>query len=143
MGGREAGMIAATVLVLLMPLMVSAAGWTDIHGRNSRGEEVIFRHSRNVTVQKQGDEEAYVQHIKATIIVVKDSRERKFEDEDCLHSYRPSGDAWLTCSSAGSSPLAGPTYHQASPQRGQLSPWHCIRNCTELSPQTMKQEPWQ
>jgi hypothetical protein len=130
-------------LILMAPLLANAAGWTDIHGENARGEKVIFKHIENVTVQKQGDEEAYVQQVKANVIVIKGKTEKKFENQDCLHSYRPDGNAWLSCSPNGSSPLAGTTYHQAPSKRGVISDWTCEQGCGASSPRIMKQDPWE
>ncbi len=133
----------AAILFVIVPTLASAAGWTDIHGENSQGEKVIFRHVRSVTIQKQGDQEAYAQHVGADIIVVKGNGKRIFDNQDCLHSYQASGNAWLSCSPDGASPLAGTTYHQSPPKEGTLSPWICVRGCNASSPPIMKQEPWE
>lgn len=130
-------MICAAWLFLLVPSLASAAGWTDMHGENSMDEKVIFRHVRTVTVQQQGNEQAYAQHVKADIIVSKDGRQKNFSGQDCLHSTRPDGSAWLSCSPDGTSPLAGTTYHQLPPARDAVSPWTCARHCKASSPRTM------
>lgn len=140
---RQMSAIRASVLVFVVPTLAVAAGWTDIYGENSLGERVVFRHVRSVTVQKQGEEQAYVQHVKADVVVSKGGAQRRFARQDCLHSTRPDGDAWLSCSAEGASPLAGTTYHQAPPKRGSLSPWICVRNCSASSPPVMKQDPWE
>ena len=120
-------------LLLAVTGLAWGAGWTDIHGDNASGERVLFRHTKSVTVQKQGDEEAYVQHVKADVIVEKDGARQQFSDQDCVHSYRPDGRAWLTCSHDGKSPLAGVTYHQRQP----AAAWVCWRQCKPDSPAVM------
>ena len=120
-------------LWLAVPCLAWGASWTDIYGDNAGGDRVLFRHTKNVTVQKQGDEEAYVQHVKADIIVEKDGARQQFSDQDCVHSYRPDGRAWLTCSPDGISPLAGVTYQQRQP----AGAWVCWRHCRPDSPAVM------
>ena len=120
-------------LLLAVTGLAWGAGWTDIHGDNASGERVLFRHTKRVTVQKQGDEEAYVQHVKADVIVEKDGARHQFADQDCVHSYRPDGRAWLTCSHDGKSPLAGVTYQQRQP----AAAWVCWRQCRPDSPAVM------
>jgi hypothetical protein len=131
-------MIRAACLALLVPTLACAAGWTDIHGDISNNEKVIFRHVQTVTVQKQGKEEAYVQHVKADIIVLKGGARQVFPAQDCLHSTRADGNAWLSCSPDGTSPLAGRTYHQSPPAKDGVSPWICTRHCNALAPLIMK-----
>lgn len=120
-------------LLLTVTGLAWGAGWTDIYGDNASGERVLFRHTKNVTVQKQGDEEAYVQHVKADITVEKEGARQQFSDQDCVHSYRPDGRAWLTCSHDGKSPLSGVTYHQRQP----AAAWVCWRQCRPDSPAVM------
>jgi hypothetical protein len=129
----EKGMKGIAWLLLAVPALAWGAGWTDVYGDNAGGERVVFQHTRNVTVQKQGDEEAYVQHVKADIIVVRDGARQRFPDQDCVHSYRSDGRAWLTCSPEGKSPLAGVTYHQQQP----AGTWVCWRHCRPDSPAVM------
>jgi hypothetical protein len=136
-------MIRAACMIILLPALASAAGWTAIQGKNSGGEIVVFRHVQTITVQKQGEEQAYVQHVKADVMVSRPGTQRRYPSQDCLHSTRPDDNAWLSCSPDGASPLAGTTYHQAPPGKGSVSPWVCIRNCSAASPLIMRQAPWE
>lgn len=131
-------MIRAAFLLVLMPTLAFAASWTDICGDISKDKKVIFRHVRTITVQKQGEEEAYVQHVEADIMLLNGSAQQSFLNQDCLHSTRPDENAWLSCSPYGASPLAGRTYHQSPPVNDAISPWICIRHCNASSPLIME-----
>jgi hypothetical protein len=124
------------------PALAGAAGWTDLRGTNAAGEQVVFRHLRTVTVQRQWPEQAYAQHVKADVLVFPSGGgERRHAMQDCLHSERPDGNAWLTCSPEGDSPLAGATYHQAPPVRDSVSPWRCFSHCSRSTPMELSVTP--
>lgn len=130
-------------LALLLPSFANAAGWTDFHGKTGLGEEIIITNQENVTVQKQGDEESYVQHFTADIVVKSTKGQKKFEKQNCISSSRPDDHAWLTCSNFGTSPLAGVTYHRFPPKEGEKMLWACITNCGQSSPQILEVDPWE
>lgn len=132
---------ALPLTVVLVPALAGAAGWTDLEGTNAAGERIVFRQVRTITVQRQGHEQAYVQHVEADVIVSSPGGERRHAAQDCLHSTRPDENAWLTCSPKGESPLAGTTYHQAPPASGSASPWTCFANCSSRAPMVMTVAP--
>lgn len=136
-------MIRLAFFPFLLPTLAAAAGWTDIYGTNARGVEVRITNQQNVTVQKQGDEEAYVQHFTADVIVKADGKERMFQKQNCIASSRPKGDGWISCSAQEYSPLAGLTYHQPPPKSGKLSSWRCVGGCADTAPKIMNQDSWE
>ena len=127
----------------LAPSLVCAAGWTDIKGRNALGEEIIFRHVSNVTVQQLPNDSGYAQHVVANVIVKTKSGEKTYENLHCLHSYGKDETMWLQCSPVIESPLAGVTLRRSAPKTEETPKWLCVTGCGKRVPISMLELRWE
>ena len=143
----------AVLMILLHACVVHADGWSNLSGKNTQGAEIIVGPS-------QLTDDDYVPNPKGPGFVPKPEsysyydvfvslgqKVETYERQKCDFVERSGVRVTFSCSSSGSSPLAGTTYKIIPNPKNDCSyesKFVCVKGCVNAStPKTMLKDWWE